>query len=99
MRKLIIAFGIIGIIAAFGVQGWAAENPLYGCAQGKGGEVRAVNSPSDCLASETVVAMNQTDTERSSTQKEPEDSQKKTKKLPSGPWGMLFGHGPVTSGP
>ena len=72
MRKFILAFGIIGILAVFSVQGWAAETALYGCAQGKSGEVRAVNAPGDCLPSETVVALNKSDAEGTASQKAPE---------------------------
>jgi hypothetical protein len=90
MRKLIIFIGIIGILA-LSVQSWAAETPLYGCAQGKDGEVRAVNAPGDCLPSETVVALNRTDPENKPSQKTPQGSQEKTKKYPSVPFGTMFG--------
>lgn len=94
MRKFIIAFGIIGILA-LSAQGWAVETPSYGCSEEKGGEVRVVKAPSECLPSETVVALNRTDQEGNPVQKAPEEPQEKAKEYPFFPiWftGSVSGH-------
>jgi hypothetical protein len=58
MKKLIIALGLISILAATTVPSWGKDKPIYVCYLEKKNQARVVKKTKDCKRPEMAIALN-----------------------------------------
>lgn len=102
MRKLIIAIGILTMLAASGIQSWAKKEARYGCYEDKNKLVRVVDNPGDCRSPQIAMALDQTSAQDSTDPDDAKSSKqpkKNLKKLPPDgyPWLTSGSGGPFSN--
>ena len=91
MKKLIIALGLISILAITTVPSWGEGKLIYVCYLDKKQQARVVKKTKDCKKSEMAIALDRIEPSTSADQKILERSQEVAGKYPTWPQSSMFG--------
>ncbi len=90
MKQLIIALGLVFILAATTFPSWAKDKPIYVCYLEKKQQVRIVNKTKDCKQPEMAIALNQIEPNTGGDQDIPKRAQEVARKYPAWPQSSMF---------
>ncbi len=83
MKKLIIALGLISILAATTVPSWGEGKLIYVCYLDKKQQARVVDDTSNCKPSEMAIALDEIEPNTSADQKILKRAQEVARKYPT----------------
>ena len=90
MKKLIIALGLIFILAATTVPSWGKDKPIYVCYLEKKHQARVVKKTKDCKRPEMAIALNQIEPNTAADQDISKRAQEVARKYPTWPQSSMF---------
>jgi hypothetical protein len=90
MRKIIIALGLIFILAASSIPSWGKDNVIYVCYLEKEQQARTVGTLSNCEKSEMAIALNQAEPNAAADQDISKRAQEVARKYPTWPASSMF---------
>ena len=90
MRKLIIALGLVFILAATSLPSWAKDKLIYVCYLDKKQQARVVNKTKDCKRPEMAIALNNIEPNTAADQDLSKRAQEVARKYPTWPQSSMF---------
>ncbi len=90
MKKLIIALGLIFILAATTFPSWAKDKLIYVCYLEKKQRARVVNKTKDCKRPEMAIALNKAEQNTAADQDIAKRAQEVARKYPTWPPSSMF---------
>lgn len=90
MKKLIIALGLVFILAATTFPSWAKDKLIYVCYLEKKQHARVVNKTKDCKRPEMAIALNQIEPDTAADQDIAKRAQEVARKYPTRPMPAMF---------
>ena len=90
MRKIIIALGLIFILAASTLPSWGKDSLIYVCYLEKKEQVRTVDNLSNCEKSEMAIALNQIESKSAADEDISQRAQEVARKYPTWPASSMF---------
>ena len=90
MRKIIIALGLIFILAATTFPSWGKDNLIYVCYLQTNHQVRTVDGPINCKQPEMAIALNQIEPNTAADQDFSKRAQEVARKYPTWPQSSMF---------
>ncbi len=92
MKKLIIALGLISILAITTVPSWGEGKLIYVCYLDKKQQARVVKKTKDCKKSEMAIALNKIEPNTAGDQDISKRAQEVARKYPTWPASSIFGN-------
>ncbi len=93
MKKLIIALGLIFILAATTFPSWAKDKPIYVCYLEKKHQARVVKKTKDCKQPEMAIALNKIEPNTAGDQDISKRAREVARKYPTWLQDSMFGGG------
>jgi hypothetical protein len=90
MKKLMIALGLVFILAATTFPSWAKDKLIYVCYLEKKQHARIVNKTKDCKRPEMAIALNKIEPNTAADQEISERAQEVARKYPTWPQSSMF---------
>jgi hypothetical protein len=90
MKKLMIALGLIFILAATTFPSWGKDKVIYVCYLDKKQQARVVKKTRDCQKSEMAIALNKIEPNTATDQEISERAQEVAGKYPTWPMPAMF---------
>jgi hypothetical protein len=97
MKKLMIALGLIFILAATTAPSWAKDKPIYVCYLEKKQQARVVKKTKDCKKSEMAIALNKIEPNTAGDQDLSKRAREVARKYPTWPQSSMFTGGSGTN--
>ena len=86
MKKLMIALGLVFILAATTFPSWAKDKPIYVCYLEKKQQARVVKKTKDCKMSEMAIALDKIGPNTDADQEISKRAQEVARRYPTWPW-------------